>query len=72
MVDPSSNEVLADSDPDACWADRCRTIADFEPLVEQRSWYQKLRVLLSQRRSYYQLEQALGTPAGPSLCSACG
>jgi signal transduction histidine kinase len=66
VVDPHTNEVLADSDPN-----RIREISgpypDFRRLVKETGWLAKIRVLLTRLPEYYQLERRLETPAGETV-----
>lgn len=60
----NNNEILIDSDPKS----KGRNFphyADFGPIVDNTNWLQKVKVL--NKRTYYQLEQQLGTPGRPEL-----
>jgi signal transduction histidine kinase len=60
-VDPKTNEILLDSDPEQL-GKKSLQYDDFKPLVVSSSWWNKLQVLLRSGKRYYQLEQKLGTP----------
>ena len=60
-VDPQTNEILLDSDPGQLGR-KSPQYDDFQPLVVSSSWWNKFQVLLRSGKSYYQLEQKLGTP----------
>ncbi len=62
VVDPNSdNEILLDSIPDQL-GKRSPPYEDFRPLVTQRGWYEKVRVLLRRDIKYYQLQRQLEPP----------
>ena len=58
------NEILLDSDPKA-QGRKFPPYEDFVPVVENTNSLQSFRIL--NRQTYYQLEQALGTPDHPEL-----
>ncbi|SPE37010.1 PAS/PAC sensor signal transduction histidine kinase [Candidatus Sulfopaludibacter sp. SbA3] len=60
VVDPDTNLILLDTDPGAVGQER-EKFADFEPLVKQAGWYQKLRALRNPT-GRYQLETPLEAP----------
>jgi len=65
-VDPGTSEILLDSDPGRVGR-KSLQYDDFQPLVVSSSLWSKLQVLLQSGRSYYQLEQPLGTEGKPLL-----
>jgi signal transduction histidine kinase/HAMP domain-containing protein len=60
VVDPRTNQILADSDP-ARVGMPSPSNPDFRPLVNAASWSEKLRLLLRHDPTYYQLERPLGS-----------
>jgi len=66
VVDPKTNEVLADSDPSRL-GQTSGPYPNFRNLVLDTGWQQKVQVLLSHAPEYYQLERALATPAGETV-----
>jgi signal transduction histidine kinase len=68
VVDPNTNEVLADSIPERL-GEKAGPYPDFRDLVSQSPWYDKWKILRgsSNDRQLYQLEQALGTPPNLTL-----
>jgi signal transduction histidine kinase len=63
VVDPKTDEVLADSDPGRLGQVSPRN-PDFRDLVLHGTWRTKLKVLMSHLPEYYQLEKTLATPVG--------
>jgi len=68
VVDPHTNEVLADSIPERL-GEQAGPYPDFRDLVNRAPWYEKWQVLRrsGSDRQLYQLEQALGTPPNLTL-----
>jgi len=66
VVDPKTNEVLADSLPERR-GEKAGPYPDFRDLVNRATWYEKWQVLRGTDRQLYQLEQALGTPPNLTL-----
>jgi signal transduction histidine kinase len=60
----NNNEILLDSDPTSL-GKKFPHYADFRPIVDNTNWLQKVRIL--NQRTYYQLQQPLGTPGKPEL-----
>jgi len=60
VVDPKTNEVLADSDPTRL-GQTAGPYSDFRELVQQASPLTKVRVLTGRGHEYYQLERALAS-----------
>jgi signal transduction histidine kinase len=60
------NDIVADSDPERLNVNS-PPAKDFEQLVRQARWYEKLRLLIFRDTQYYQLEQALGPTSGKPL-----
>jgi len=80
VVDPKTNEILADSTPERR-GEQSGPYKDFEELVNDPSWYDKLVLLRSGKRRLFRLERLYG--AGdkpywspfffpPSRSSLCG
>ena len=68
MVDPKSNEILADSDPTRAWATIPARIPISGELVQRdRIRSEKLKVLCSSTPQYYQLERKLGHARGETV-----
>jgi signal transduction histidine kinase len=65
VVDPQ-NQILADSDPDRIGMVVPR-YRDFDELVNQTSWFRKLRLLGGRDNTFYQMEKALGPEGGAPL-----
>jgi len=57
------NEILADSIPDEIGKFQFPPYEDFGPVVTQKNWYGKWRVL--REKKYYKLQQPLGPQNGP-------
>ena len=57
VVDPTNNEIMLDSIP-GLLGQTLKNFDDFEPLVKQANWYQKLRALRSVTH-YYQLQPTM-------------
>jgi len=66
VVDPKTNEVLADSIPERL-GEKAGPYPDFRELVNRAPWYEKWQVLRESDQQVYQLEQALGTPPNLTL-----
>jgi len=66
VVDPQTNEVLADSIPERL-GEKAGPYPDFRDLVNHADWSEKWQVLRGTDRQLYQLEQALGTPPNRTL-----
>jgi signal transduction histidine kinase len=60
----NNHEILIDSDPKS-EGKKFPKYEDFEPIAKNKGWLEKVRILY--RRTYYQLEQPLGTPGRPEL-----
>lgn len=60
VVEPKTNEVLADSDPSRL-GQTAGPYSDFRELVQQSSSLTKIRVLSGRGHEYYQLERALAS-----------
>src|SRR5579883_3213515 len=60
VVNPQTNEVLADSDPTRL-GQISGPYSDFRELVQQTGSYSKMRVLTGHGPEYYQLERALAS-----------
>jgi signal transduction histidine kinase len=63
VVDPASNDILADSAPGRI-GEQAAQHADFRQLVTQTGWLRKVELLLSRDPAYYQLQRSLATPTG--------
>src|SRR5262249_4614097 len=67
VVDPNTNEILADSSPDRR-GEQGGPFKDFRALVEDQNWYDKLLVLRGSTKKFYQLERQYGpSPDQPLL-----
>ena len=67
VVDPKSNEILADTSPERR-GKQSGPYKDFAELVKNPSWWDKLLVLRGSTRRYFQLERLYGpTPEDPVL-----
>jgi signal transduction histidine kinase len=60
------NEILADSDPSRLGVFE-PPYPDFETWAAGQTWLEKVNLLASSKNSLYQMEKALGTPAGETL-----
>jgi signal transduction histidine kinase len=63
VVDPSTNEILADSLPERV-GEQAPKYPDFRHLVNDAGWYQKLQLLSRKDTETYQLQQSLGDVLG--------
>jgi len=62
VVDPKTEEILADSDPKLI-GQTSGPYPDFRDLVNRASWWTKLKVLLSRAPDYYKIERPLSGPS---------
>jgi len=60
----NNNEILLDSDPKSL-GKKFPHYTDFRPIVDNTNWLDKVKIL--NQRTYYQLQQPLGTPGKPEL-----
>jgi len=66
VVDPHTNEVLADSDPTRL-GETSGPYPDFRQLVKNTGVIRKFRMLTSRTPLYYQVERRLATPSGETV-----
>jgi signal transduction histidine kinase len=66
VVDPKTNEVLADSDPTRL-GEIAGPYPDFRQLVKNHGTIRKIKALTLRPPQYYQLERRLATPAGETV-----
>ncbi len=61
VVDPDTNQILADSDPSRIGA-TSGPYPSFRRIVEDTGWLPKLRLLFAHDPNFFQIEQALSNP----------
>jgi signal transduction histidine kinase len=62
VVDPDTNQILADSDPNRIGA-TSGPYPDFQRVVMVSGWIPKLKLLFAHDPNFFQVEQALANPA---------
>jgi signal transduction histidine kinase len=65
VVDPATQQILADSLPDP--GQISRKYPDFDDLVTRSGWLQKLTLISARENRFYQMEKTLGREAGAPL-----